>query len=136
MSSSAPATPSTPATAAPAPKESLFEKLWGWIKKETTNVEEGIEDIFGSNAAQAIESAGKELLSSNFGPVIAASIADATDAVTGQMSVSKALDNIVSGFEAAGKSVTKAAALQILGVAQNALPVGTGTASTTVTPVA
>jgi len=134
---STPATPAAPSTpAAPAPKESVLEKVWNWFKKEVTHVEDGIETIFGSNAAQAIESAGKELLSSNFGPLITAALADATDVATGQMSVSKAIDGLVSGFEAAGKTITKAAALQIIGVAQNALPVNTGTSATTVTPTA
>jgi len=121
----------TPAPA-PAPKESVLQKIWNWLKNGVTHVEAGIADLFGSNAAQAIETAGKELLSSNFGPLITTALADATDVVTGQMSVSKAVTGLIALFEAEGKSLSSAAALQIIGVAQNALPVKSGT----VTPVA
>jgi hypothetical protein len=95
-------------------------------------LESGISEIFGSTAAQSIEAAGKALLSSEFGPVIVSALGDATDVVTGQMSVSKAISSLVSGAEAAGKSLTSAAALQVIGVAQNALPVK----ASSVTPVA
>lgn len=108
--------------AAPAPKESLLAKLWNWIKGEVVHVEQGIEDIFGSNVAQSIESAGKALLESNFGPLIPAAIAEATEVATGQLDVSKAITQLVAMFEAEGKQLSRSAALQIIGVAQNALP--------------
>lgn len=111
---------------------SILGKLWDWLKGEVVHVEAGIEEVFGSSVAQSIESAGKALLESNFGPVIATALADATDVATGQMSVSKAISGLVTGMEAAGKSITSAAALQIIGVAQNALPVK----AATVTPTA
>lgn len=114
------------------PSESVFQKFWNWIKGTVVHVEAGIEEIFGSTAAQAIETAGKELLSSNFGPLITTALADATNVVTGEMSVSAAITGLVKLFESEGKSLSTAAALQIIGVAQNALPVK----STTVTPVA
>jgi hypothetical protein len=118
-----------------APKESVLQKLWGWIEKEVTHVEAGIADIFGSDAAAKIEAAGKALLQSNFGALIPAAIADATDVVTGQMSVSKAIESLIAMAEAEGKQLTTAAALQIIGVAQNALPAAKGPGGT-ITPVA
>jgi hypothetical protein len=123
---------SSPATPTPTPKESVFQKFWAWIIAGVTHVENGIEDLFGSKAATAIETAGKELLSSNFGPLITTALADATDVVTGQMSVSKAIASLIALFEAEGKSLSTAAALQIIGVAQNALPVK----GSTVIPIA
>ena len=127
-------TTSSPVTAAAAPaaKEGALAKVWDWFKKEVTHVESGIEAIFGSTAAQAIETAGKEMLSSDMGPVIVTALADATNVVTGQMSVSAAITNVVAGFKAAGKEISQSAALQIIGVAQNALPAKPAT----VTPVA
>ena len=128
-------TASSPITAAPAAstaKTGEMVKVWQWIEKEVTHVEVGIEDNFGSQAAQAIETAGKELLSSDMGPVIVTALADATNVVTGQMSVSAAITNLVTAFKAAGKKLTESAALQVIGVAQNALPAK----PQTVTPVA
>lgn len=127
-------TPATPAApAAPAPKQSVFEKIWTWIKGEVTHVETGISDLFGSDAAAKIEAAGKALLESNFGPLITTALADATNVATGQMSVSKAISSLISQFEAEGKTLSQAAALQIIGVAQNSLPVALS-GSNTVTP--
>lgn len=126
-------TMSTTAPAAPAPKQSVFEKIWTWIKGEVTHVEAGISDLFGSDAAAKIEAAGKALLESNFGPLITTALADATNVATGQMSVSKAISSLISQFEAEGKTLSQAAALQIIGVAQNSLPVALS-GSNTVTP--
>jgi hypothetical protein len=123
------ATPAPPAAPAPTPAQStsLLEKIWNWIKGEAKHVEAGIEDIFGSDVAQKIEAAGKSLIESNYGPLITAAIAEATDVVTGQMSVSKAVDALVALFAAESKSISKAAALQLIGVAQNALPANPAT---------
>lgn len=116
MSSST--TPAAPVSTS----ESILGKIWNWIKGEAKHVENGIEDLFGSDVAAKIEAAGKALLESNYGPLITAALADATDVVTGQMSVSKAISSLISLFEAEGKSLSQAAALQLIGVAQNALP--------------
>jgi len=97
-------------------------KIWNWIKGEAQHVEAGISDLFGSDTAQKIEAAGKALLESNFGPLITTALADATDVVTGQMSVSKAISSLISLFQSEGKSLSQAAALQIIGIAQNSLP--------------
>jgi hypothetical protein len=121
--------PVTPATT------SFFGKIWNFLKGAVVHVEDGIEDVFGSKAAQAIEAAGKALIESDFGPLIPAALADATDVATGQMSVSKAVSSLITMAGAAGKKLTAAAALQAIAVAQNSLPVNT-TASNTVTPVA
>jgi hypothetical protein len=126
---------SSTTTAPAAPKESLLAKFWNFIKNEISHVEAGIEAIFGSDVAQKIEAAGKALLESQFGPLIPAAIADATDVATGQMSVSKAITSLIAMAEAEGKSLTQAAALQIIGVAQNSLPAAKGPGGT-VTPVA
>lgn len=124
-------TTSTPAPA-PAPKESWISKVWGWIENEVTHVEAGIEDLFGSNVAQAIEQAGKSIIQGEYGPLVTQALAEATDVVTGQMSVSKAISALVSLFEQNGKTLSQAAALQLIGVAQNALPAKPAT----ITPVA
>lgn len=111
----------TPA-ATPPTSTSILEKIWNWIKGEAKHVETGIEDLFGSDVAAKIEAAGKALLESNYGPLITAALADATNVVTGQMSVSKAISSLVALFEAEGKQLTQAAALQLIGLAQNSLP--------------
>lgn len=123
-------TSSTPAPA-PATKEGWLQKVWTWITGEVTHVENGIADIFGSEAAQNIEAAGKALISSNFGPLITAALADATDVATGQMSVSKAVTSLVSLFKAEGKTLTSQAALQVIAVAQNSLPANAQTVTVT-----
>src|SRR5271156_1179859 len=105
---------------APAATQGWFAKVWNWFKGQVVHVENGIEDIFGSDAAKAIEAAGKALLETNYGPLITAALADAADVVTGQMSVSKAITSLISLFEQEGKTLSQAAALQIIGVAQNA----------------
>jgi len=121
---------------APAPSAStsvsIFGKLWNWIKGEAKHVETGIADLFGSDAAAKIEAAGKALIESNFGPLVTAAVAEATDVATGQMSIGKAISTLIAMFEAEGKSLSQAAALQIIGLAQNALPAN----PSTVTPVA
>lgn len=122
----------TTAPAMPAPKESILQKIWGWFKSGVVHVENGIEDLFGSNVAQAIETAGKGILDGAYGPLVTTALADATDVVSGQMSVSKAITSLIALLESEGKMLTKAAALQLIGVAQNALPASPAT----VTPVA
>jgi len=122
---------SSTAQPAAAP-QSAFAKIWNFIKGEAKHVENGIADLFGSDAAGKIESAAKALVESNYGPLVTAAIADATDVVTGQMSVSKAISSLVSMFEAEGKQLSKSAALQIIGLAQNSLPA----VPQTVTPAA
>jgi hypothetical protein len=120
-------------TGTPVPSESVFEKIWSWVKKETTIVEADLAKILGSTAAADLETIGKTLLSGELGPLATAAIADATDVVTGQMSVSKAISSLVTLAEANGKTLSQAAALQVIALAQNALPVSAGA---TVTPVA
>jgi hypothetical protein len=125
-------TPATPATPAPAtPSVSVLTKIWDWIKGKVVIVETDLEKIIGSTAAADLEKVGKTLLDSWIGPLATAAIADATDVVTGQMSISKAISGLIAAAESTGKTVTAAAALQVIALAQNALPV-----AGTVTPVA
>lgn len=122
-------TPATPAT--PAAPISDLQKIWNWIKGKTVIVETDLEKIIGSKAAADLESVGKTLLDSWIGPLAAAAIGDATDIVTGQMSVSKAASGLIAAAKSTGKEVSAAAAIQIIALAQNSLPV-----EGTVTPVA
>jgi hypothetical protein len=124
---------STDVTTQPAPTSNVFEKIWNWVKKEATVVEEDLAKIIGSSDAQQLETIGKNLLNGELGPLAAAAISDATDVTTGQMSVSKAIGSLVSIAETNGKKLSQAAALQVIALAQNAIPVGSGA---TVTPVA
>lgn len=102
-----------------APKESVFEKIWNFFKGTVKAVENGIEDLFGNSAASAIESAAKALIESNFGPVAVQALEEATDVATGQLSISKATSLLISAAEAAGKSLSQAAALQVIALLQN-----------------
>jgi hypothetical protein len=126
---------SSSTTAVASTSTSVLGKIWAWFKKETTVVEADLAKIVGSETAAKIEAAGKALLETDLGPLAAAAIADATDVVTGQMSVSKAIGSLITMAEADGKQLSQAAALQVIALAQNALPVNSSTA-TTVTPVA
>lgn len=119
-------------TVAPATQESMIQKVWGWVKKSFVVVETDVAKILGADVTSKIESAGKALIESDFGPLIMSALVDATDVVTGKMSVSKAIDSLVAEAEAAGKQISKAAALQMIGLAQNALPAQ----AATVTPTA
>ena len=123
---------STTVTPAP-PNVSVFTKIWDWIKKGVTVVETDLAKILGSDTAQKLEAIGKTLLDGELGPLAAAAIADATDVVSGQMSVSKAITSLISLAETNGKQLSQAAALQVIALAQNALPTANGA---TVTPVA
>ena len=123
---------STTVTPAP-PSVSVFTKIWDWIKKGVTVVETDLAKILGSDTAQKLEAIGKTLLDGELGPLAAAAIADATDVVSGQMSVSKAITSLISLAETNGKQLSQAAALQVIALAQNALPTANGA---TVTPVA
>jgi hypothetical protein len=127
---STPVTPATPS--APAPTESFLSKIWNWIKGRVVIVESDLAEILGSKAASDLETVGKTLLDSWVGPLATAAIADATDVATGQMSISKAITALLASAEASGKQLSAAAALQVISLAQNALPVTTG--DTTVTP--
>lgn len=115
-------TPATPATPAPAPAESELQKIWNWIKAKVTIVETDLAEIIGSDAAQKLESAGKALLDSWIGPLAVTALSEATDVVTGTMSVAKAVGNLIAAAKSQGKAVSAAAALQAIAVAQNALP--------------
>jgi hypothetical protein len=122
--------------AAPKPAETVptlseLTKIWNWIKGKVVIVENDLASILGSKAATDLETIGKTLLDSWIGPLATAAIAEATEVATGNMSVSKAVSNLVSAASSNGKTVSTAAALQVIALAQNALPV-TGT----VTPVA
>jgi hypothetical protein len=121
-------TPASPVVAAPSISE--LTKIWNWIKGKTVIVEDDLAKIIGSKAAADLESVGKTLLDSWIGPLATAAIADATDIATGQMSVSKAVSSLVQAAVASGKTLTAAAAVQVIALAQNALPV-----AGTVTPV-
>jgi hypothetical protein len=123
---------STTVTPSASAKESWLGKVWNWISGEVKHVEADVETIFGSDLAQKIEAAGAALLKSNYGPLITAALAEATDVATGQMNIGKAMDTLISMFKAESVSLSKAAALQIIGVAQNSLPA----LPSTVTPVA
>jgi hypothetical protein len=124
-----------PATPPAAPPESFFAKVWGWIKKETVVVEADLAKIIGPNLAGELETIGKNLLDGELGPLAVQAIADATDVATGTMSVSKAISSLITLAETDGKALSQAAALQVIALAQNALPVSS-TAATTVKPVA
>jgi hypothetical protein len=127
-------TPMASTTVTPAPPNvSVFTKIWDWIKKGVTVVETDLAKILGSDTAQKLEAIGKTLLDGELGPLAAAAIADATDVVSGQMSVSKAITSLISLAETNGKQLSQAAALQVIALAQNALPTANGA---TVTPVA
>jgi hypothetical protein len=126
-------TSSTPAPAAPS--ASFFAKVWTWVKKETVVVEADLAKILGPNLTAELETIGKNLLDGELGPLAVQAIADATDVASGTMSVSKAVSSLITLAETNGKTLSQAAALQVIALAQNALPVGSSTA-TTVTPVA
>ena len=119
-------------TVAAPPNESGLGKLFDFVLKEATIVEADVAKILGPDLTSKLEAIGKSLLSGEWGPLLAAAIANATDVVTGQMSVSIAIASLVALAEAEGKAVTKSAALQLIGLAQNVLPARPAT----VTPVA
>jgi len=114
---------STSATPAiPASAESELQKIWNWIKSKVTIVEQDLAELIGSDEAAKIESAGKALLNSWIGPLAVTALGEATDVVSGTMSVSKAVGNLISAAKSSGKSISGAAALQAIALAQNALP--------------
>jgi hypothetical protein len=128
-------TSATPIVATPAVSE--LQKIWNWIKAKAVVVEADLAKILGSKTAADLEAIGKTLLDSWIGPLATAAITVATDVITGQMSVSKAVDALVTSAEANGKTVTKAAALQVIALAQNTVSVSVpGSTDSTVTPVA
>lgn len=118
-----------PVASVSATQQSLINKFWGWVKKEFVVVETDLAKILGADVTSNIESAGKALIESDFGPLIMSALVDATDVVTGNLSVSKAITSLVAEAEAAGKAISKAAALQMIGLAQNALPAQPATIS-------
>jgi len=122
---------STPAT--PAPAESVFDKIWNWIKGKVTIVEQDLAALIGPTEAAKIESAGKALLDSWIGPLAVTACQEATDVLTGQMSIGKAISGLIAAAESTGKSISAAAALQAVALAQNAVSTK---ADPTVTPVA
>lgn len=125
MSSTAPVTPT--------PSASFFVKMWDWLKAKAVIVEQDLAEVIGSSAAQNLEAIGKNLLDSWVGPLATNAIAEATDVLTGTMSVSKAVENLVSSAKTSGKSLSTAAALQAVALLQNVVPTK---ADPTVTPVA
>lgn len=126
---------SSSTTPTPAASESFFAKVWTWVKKETVVVEADLAAFIGPELAAKLEAIGKEFLDGELGQLATQAIADATDVATGTMSVSKAIESLIALAVADGKKLSQAAALQAIALAQNALPVGSSTA-TTVTPVA
>ena len=113
--------------------ESELQKIWNWIKGKVTIVENDLAEILGSTEAQKLESAGKVLLDSWIGPLATTALAEATDVLTGSMSVSKAIATLIASAKASGKAISQAAALQAIALVQNALPTK---ADPTVTPAA
>lgn len=103
-------------------KESVLAKVWNWIKSDVKIVETGVQDLIGSKAAAAIETAGKELLDSAGGPLVAAALADATNVVTGELSLGAAVSSLIGMAEKAGVALSKEAATQLIALGQNALP--------------
>jgi hypothetical protein len=129
--STSPTPPVVPARP-PIAQESVLQKIWGWITKETKAVETGIEDFIGTKATADLEAVAKGLIQGAWGPFIASALADATDVVSGQMSVSKAISSLIAMAETEGKQLSSAAALQLIALGQNALPAQ----PKTITPVA
>jgi hypothetical protein len=123
-----------PVVAAAATSE--LQKIWNWIKAKVVIVEADLAKIVGSKTAAELEAIGKTLLNSELGPLATAAITDATDIATGQMSVSKAISGLVSSAASNGKTVSQAAALQVIGLLQNSVSVPSAGTDTTVTPVA
>src|ERR1700740_1825884 len=105
-------TTATPIVAA-APVSEL-QKIWNWIKAKVVIVEADLAKVLGSKTAAELEAIGKALLDSWLGPLATAAITEATDIVTGQMSVSKAVTALVSAAESSGKTLSKSAALQVI----------------------
>jgi hypothetical protein len=120
-----------PAAPTPAPAVSFLTKLWDWVKGKVVIVEADMASVLGSKATADLEAIGKTLLDSWVGPLAVSALSDATDVATGQMSVSKAISSLVAGAASSGKSLSQAAALQVIALAQNALPTAT---DNTVTP--
>lgn len=118
----------------PATQESFLQKVWTWIVGKTQVVETDLAAILGSKAASDLEAVGKALLTSWVGPLATSALADATDVASGQMSISKAITSLISSAEASGKSLSGAAALQVIALAQNSLPVSTPDSTVTPTP--
>jgi hypothetical protein len=129
---STPATPAAPAPATAAPAQSELDKIWAWIKSKVTIVEADLAKLIGSSEAAKIESAGKALLDSWLGPLAVTACQEATDVLTGKMSITKAIGNLISAAAAQGKAISDAAALQAVALAQNAVSTN---ADPTVTPV-
>lgn len=121
----------TPAASTSQPSE--LQKIWNWIKSKVIVVEKDLAAIVGSTEAAKIESAGKALLESWIGPLAQVAMQEATDVLTGQMSISKAVAALVKAAEASGKSISQAAALQAVALLQNSVPTNS---DQTVTPVA
>lgn len=128
--SSAPTAPATPAPVTPS--ASFFVKLWDKIKAMTKIVEDDLAKILGSNAAADLEAIGKTLLNSWVGPLATQAMTEATDVISGKMSVSAAVTGLVSLAESNGKTLTQQAALQAVALLQNAVPY----AGPSVTPTA
>lgn len=121
---------STPAV--PPATTSALGKLLDWLKKIGKDVEIGIEDVLGSKATAAIATAAEALIADDFGPVALQAMTEATDVASGTMSISAAAKNVLAAAEAAGKQLTSAGALQIIGLLQTQL---SGALGKTITPV-
>jgi hypothetical protein len=105
-----------------AAPESELQKIWNWLKAKVVIVEEDLAKVLGSKVTADLEVIGKQLLDSWLGPLATTAIADATDIVSGSMSVSKAISNLVTSAAASGKKLSQAAALQAIALVQNAVP--------------
>ena len=116
----------------------LESKLWADIVAKTAVVENDLTNIVGPTESAKLEAWGKNFLSTWAGPLAQAALTDATDAVSGEMSVSAACTSFIALAAKQGKTVSQAAALQVIALAQNSLPVESpiSTEPTTVTPVA
>lgn len=115
----------------PAPKESWLQKAWDWVVKEVKIVETDVADIIGPDAEAKLESIGKSILSGPAGAWVTQALVDATDVVTGQMSVSKAISSLIALAKADGKEIGQAGALQLIALGQNALPAKPATVTPT-----
>jgi hypothetical protein len=125
------ATSPTPPAATPAPSASELTKIWNWIKSKAVIVEADLAKVIGPKVTGELEAIGKYFLDGELGPLATAAITDATDVATGTMSVSKAISGLVTSAAANGKTLSTAAALQVIALVQNVVPVKTADGSIT-----
>jgi len=102
----------------PAPSQSLLHKIGSWFVKAKVKIEADLAAIVGPSLATEIESAFGGILKTAEGQIAQSVVAEAADAVSGQINVSQAVDATVKAIAATGKTISQSAATALVAAAQ------------------